>query len=78
MACGIPCLTTTFVNQAINAIPDQEVLIADDPKSFKTQINELLSQPEKREQLKKAGRAFVMRNFNWENNVKTLTEKILT
>lgn len=77
MACGVPCIVTSFVNQAIRAEPGKEVILADDAAAFVTSINDLLSHPEKMKDLSKAGRVFVERGYNWESNTKPLVDTIL-
>jgi len=78
MACGIPSIVTSFVNEAIGAEPGKEVIIADDVETFAERINELLSQPELYQSVKKAGRLYVERRFNWNVNTRALVDGLLS
>lgn len=72
MAMGIPCITTSLVNQAIGARPDQEILIADNAETFAQQIMRLQSQSELRNQLGEAGRKWVQEKYSWKGSVEML------
>jgi len=41
MAMGIPCITTTLANKALQATPNEEILIANSPAEFISQITNL-------------------------------------
>lgn len=76
MACGLPSIVTSFVNEAIGAKEGVEVLIADDMATFAKRINELLSQPELYRSIQKAGRSFVEQRFDWHVNSKALIDAL--
>lgn len=76
MAMGLPCITTPLANNALGAIPNEEILIASNEAEFKNQIERLLSEGELYEKLSKSGHAFVTRNFNWQACNKKLIEVI--
>ena len=76
MASGLPCIMTTFVNEALGAEEGSEVLIADDAETFVLHINDLLSHPEKRKKLGRNARAFVEKNFSWKANTEILITTI--
>lgn len=76
MACGVPTIVSTFVNEAIGAKAGIEVLIADDMTTFAKRIKELLSQPEKYRSIQKAGRSFVEQRFDWNVNSKALIDAL--
>jgi glycosyltransferase involved in cell wall biosynthesis len=65
MAQGIPCITTSFVNQSLGAEPGVEALIADDPKRFSGELLSLKTNQELYTKLSYAGRRMVMDRFNW-------------
>ncbi len=77
MACGVPCIVTSFVNEAIGAVAGSDVLIADDMSAFAKRINELLSQPELYRSIQKAGRSFVEQRFDWNVNSKALVDALI-
>lgn len=72
MAMGLPCITTSLVNNAIGAAPDTEILLADSDEAFAKQIKRLQSDPELREQLGAASRKMVQEKYSWEGSVRKL------
>lgn len=77
MAMKIPCITTSLSNNAVKAIPDSQILVADSPEQFSTQINLLLDHPEKADRLAENGYRMVHERFNWENTCAALENVIL-
>ncbi|MCX6311516.1 MAG: glycosyltransferase [Bacteroidetes bacterium] len=77
MAMKLPCITTTLSNNALKAIPDSQILVADTPEQFATHINLLLDHPEKAERLAENGFKMVHARFNWENTCAELETVIL-
>ncbi|MBL7766061.1 MAG: glycosyltransferase [Chitinophagaceae bacterium] len=65
MSMGIPCITSTLANSSLQAIPEKEILIADDAESFVFQINRLISDPSLRNLLSASGREFICRRYSW-------------
>jgi len=65
MALGIPCITTSFVNQSLGAEPGEELLIADNPRRFSGEMLALKADQELYTKLSYAGRQMVMDRFNW-------------
>jgi glycosyltransferase involved in cell wall biosynthesis len=76
MAIGIPCVTTTLANNALNATPEVEILIADDAASFAKQIDRLLRDDELRATISRNAKAFIKRNYNWSTITKELIDLI--
>lgn len=76
MAMKIPCVTTTLSNNALKAIPDSQILVADSPDQFATHIHMLLDHPDKAERLAENGYRMVHDRFNWEQTC-SLLEKII-
>ncbi|MBD3637703.1 MAG: glycosyltransferase [Crocinitomicaceae bacterium] len=72
MALGLPCITTSLVNNALNAKDGEHLLIADTAEAFRTLIRQLLENSELRESLSIKGREFVKENFSWEKSVRKL------
>ncbi|MCO6459851.1 MAG: glycosyltransferase [Saprospiraceae bacterium] len=65
MACGLPVVTTSLVNNAIGAIPGKEIFIADNLKTFLKIIDDLLDDEDMRKQTSYNAREFVENKFNW-------------
>ena len=72
MAMGIPCVTTSAVNNAIKAVDREQVLIANDPKSFKAAIQELLNNKDLYHKIKHNGIQLVKESYSWAYNVENL------
>ena len=77
MALGVPCITTTFVNESIDANNGSEILIADDAKGFIEGVKVLLSQPEIYAEISKNGKVLIEKRFDWSRNTKPLIDAIL-
>ncbi len=65
MSCGLPCITTTLVNEAIGAEEDNEILIANDSTTWMEKVNLLLEDEELRRTVGKNARTFVLNNYLW-------------
>lgn len=76
MACGTPCITTTFVNESIGAEPDEEIIIADDLPTFLRKINHLLSHPDDRQRIASKARKFVEQYYTWNVHNQKLIEDL--
>jgi polysaccharide biosynthesis protein PslH len=77
MAMKLPCITTSLSNNALKAIPDSQILVADSPEQFAIQIQLLLDRPEKAVQLAENGYQMVLNRFNWEQCCNLLENTIL-
>jgi glycosyltransferase involved in cell wall biosynthesis len=69
MAAGTTVVTTGLINEGLGAQPDQELVVADDAASMAQQIVRLLRDQERREQIARAGRQFVVRKYSWAHVV---------
>jgi sugar transferase (PEP-CTERM/EpsH1 system associated) len=67
MASGLPCITTTMTNNAINAEDKKEILVADSPEEYHEIINNLLLNSESIKQIGLSGKNFVQKNYSWDN-----------
>ena len=76
MAMGLPCVTTTMVNNAIGARAGEEILIADDAAGLTRAIARLLEDVAYRERVAAAGRAFVLEIYGWADQVGKLEDVI--
>lgn len=77
MACGVPVVASPQVLSALSAVPEQDLLIADDPQEFANQVLALLEHPQRRAAVGKAGRLYVEAEHRWEIIVERL-ERIYT
>lgn len=68
MAMGIPCITTTAVNNAIGAEDGEEIILADDEAQFAEKIKSLLHNDHLRSQISQNAKIFVKQNFDWKQN----------
>ncbi|MFK7970256.1 MAG: glycosyltransferase [Bacteroidia bacterium] len=69
MALGIPCVTTSIVNNAIGARHGEHILVADSFTDFAACLERLLADSELRDTIGKAARRFVVKNYSWEQAV---------
>jgi glycosyltransferase involved in cell wall biosynthesis len=74
MAMGLPCITTSLANNALRAIPEQQLLIANDAKSFVKQIERLQNDAVFRRKIAEAGKNFVRENYQWNKVTDSLIE----
>jgi glycosyltransferase involved in cell wall biosynthesis len=72
MALSKAVVTTSIGNEGIEATPEQDLLIADQPHEFARRVVELLRDPARRRQIGQNGRRFVEGNFNWESIIDRL------
>jgi spore maturation protein CgeB len=72
MSMRIPCITSPLAFNALHAQSGTDILVAQTPKEYASQIMLLLNNPEKAKEIAQNGFEFVQRNFNWE----TETNKI--
>ncbi len=77
MALGIPCITTSIVNDAIGAKEGVEILLAETVSDFVLQIKKLLDQPALHTSISRNARKFVEVHYSWELSGEAL-QKILT
>jgi glycosyltransferase involved in cell wall biosynthesis len=62
-----PCITTSFVNDAIGAEHGNEILIADSIEDMVSALYLLLNDQEIYNRLQSGGRKFVTNNYNWKD-----------
>ncbi len=77
MALGVPCITTTLANNAIQGVHREHLIVADSEKEMINSIEEMLSNSDLRNQLIVNARNFVRSNYSWSHTALEL-EKILT
>ena len=74
MAMGLPCITTTLVNNAILAKPNEEILTADTEGAFVEQIKNLLQDIDYQLIIKANGREFVKTHYSWHTATQVLND----
>lgn len=76
MAMGIPCITTPLANNAINAIPNESIIVAQNKEEFVAAIQLLLNDPDFYSKIANGGKNLVMEKFNWEQTTNILNQLI--
>ena len=74
MAMGIPIVTTTIGSLGIEAIENQDLLVADTPNNFANHVNMLLDDRELRRSIGNSGRKLIEEKYNWQILGKQLNE----
>jgi sugar transferase (PEP-CTERM/EpsH1 system associated) len=75
MAMGKPIVSTTVGAEGFPVVNGQELVLADEPEEFASQVLSLLDNPSRRRELGQAGLAFARANYGWDALVPKL-EKI--
>ena len=78
MAMGLPCVTTSMVNNAIGAEHGKEIIVADTVKEMTAWIERLMHNAEMHQRISVAAREFVTTHYRWEDQVRKLDEFIQT
>lgn len=66
MNCGVPVVTTSLGLGDISAVPDRDVIVADDPNDFVQAVSDLLNSPQRCKIIGGNGKAFVNLNHTWD------------
>lgn len=77
MAMHVPVVATSRVNNAIGAVPGNDILVADTEGVFVEQILRLLQSIDLQNLIATNGRAFVEKKYAWEEATKGLEELIV-
>ncbi len=72
MACATPVVATSQAVSALEACPDEHVLVADDPTDFARQILRLLDDRGLQSRIGQAGRRYVEQHHDWNRIVEQL------
>ena len=67
LAMGLPVVGTTPATQGVEGEAGRDFQVADDAASFAARVVELLERPDEARALGQRGRAFVERQYDWEN-----------
>lgn len=78
MAMGLPCVTTSMVNNAIGAEINREILVADTLEGLADHVQRLMNDPTEYHRIAASARAFVMSKYQWEDQVAKLESFINT
>ncbi len=76
MSMGVPCITTSFANNALKAVNGASILIGDSKESLAEIVIDLLRDPVLRNNLSVAGRAFIEANYSWRTSTAILIDSI--
>jgi sugar transferase (PEP-CTERM/EpsH1 system associated) len=76
MAMQLPCITSTLANNALGAIPGEQILVADTPEQYVDCIVELLQDEAKAKKIAANGYKYVINNFNWQSTTALLDSLI--
>lgn len=74
MAAGVPVIATSIVNEGLNAGHGKEILIADSPDEFVTQISKLFRDDTLPKKIGLEGRNFVIKNYSWNIALNRINE----
>ncbi len=74
MAMGLPCITTDLANNALKAVNNQEIIIANTPHEIYTSIKELLENNDKYMLISSNARKFVEQNYSWQKQTAKLSQ----
>jgi sugar transferase (PEP-CTERM/EpsH1 system associated) len=77
MAMGVPCVTSSVVNNAIGAKIGKEILVADNEEEFAASIKLLMNDPVLYKSIRGNALTFVRKNFSWEQSVEKLSQLML-
>jgi polysaccharide biosynthesis protein PslH len=77
MAMRVPVVASEAAYQGITALPDRDLLVAQDPDAFSRAVVRLLSEPATREAYAAAGRACVEENHNWDTLLPRLEQLVV-
>lgn len=74
MALGVPVLATTIGCEGIEALPERDVIITDDPQVFADQMMAMLTDEPLRERLSRNARQLVEQKYSWTEIVESLVQ----
>jgi len=74
MACGTPVVTTSQGLAALGAVPDRDLLVADDPGAFADAVTTLLTDTTRCESIGSSGRRYVEASHAWPSIAVRLEE----
>lgn len=75
MAAGVPVVSTSIGNEGIDAVPDKDILVAEESAEFANKVILLLKDKERRQSISENGKAFVQDKFKWDNVIQKLEDE---
>lgn len=72
MAMKLPCVTSTLANNALEAKPNEQILVADQPEQYAQCILSLLKNETELNRIAENGYQYVISNFNWHSTTEIL------
>lgn len=76
MAMGVPCVTTSLANNAIQGTHQQEIMVAETPEEFIEAIQELNQNTELYNSIKENARKFVSERYSWKRTTGKLIQEM--
>jgi glycosyltransferase involved in cell wall biosynthesis len=76
MAVGLPCITTSLANNAIHAVHNESILVADTPEEFISCIDRLLTDSSLYKKIAENGQKLVQEKYSWKKTTLHLTDLI--
>ena len=73
MALGVPCITTSLVNNAIGAQDGKEILLAENAHEFAKAIEKILADDLLYDSISMNSMQYVRQNFDWNQQSKLLS-----
>ncbi len=74
MSLEVPCVISSMANNAIGAIENEHLLIANTPEEYVDRIQWIFDNPEEADKMVKRARLFIEQNYSWEQNNKLLEQ----
>lgn len=74
MAMALPCITSKLANNALGAVPGDQILIGKQPEEYAAHVMHLLNNPDTAAQLANQGREFVVSHYSWSQSTRQLSE----
>ncbi len=74
MACGVPVITSTIGLGSIQAVPEQDILVYDEPDDVTRCIIDLMQDTERIWRMGQSARQYVEQYHNWDNAADTINE----
>ena len=71
-AMGRPVVSTTLGAEGLDGVPDEHLLIADDPAEFARAVLKVLSEPKLADEIGRAGRVLAAERYSWRSAARSL------
>jgi len=78
MAMEIPCVVTSLANNAIGAVHEKSILLADNAIDFANQVTALLDNQEMAAKIADEAKKFILDKFPWNRIIKELSKNIFS